>query len=238
MENFEWITLGDNTKPAIIFLHGWGGGFASFMGVARALASQFFCVLINANPVFEQQKVVSMENFAQAFKNCVEKLNLEKFSVVGHSFGGRIISKSYESLKDKIDKIVLVDVAGIKPKRSVKYRLRRARYSLQKLLVKLKLASSKTLEKFGSADYIALDQIHRQSFSNIVGEDLTSQYRKISVPTLIFWGRRDKETPIYMAKKLNQIITDSGLVLVDGGHFSYLDAPQTFLAALYAFLRP
>ena len=62
------------------------------------------------------------------------------------------------------------------------------------------------------------------TFVNVVNQDLTEYFKKISCDTFIFWGDKDASTPLYMAKKLNKIINNSELYIVrNGGHFSYLD---------------
>ena len=44
--------------------------------------------------------------------------------------------------------------------------------------------------------------------------------------TLLIWGEKDYDTPLCDAIKMNSIIADSGLIIIKNGtHFSYLDAP-------------
>lgn len=237
MGRFDWITFGEKSKPAVVFLHGWGGGFSSFLFFAKELSKNYFCVVIDANVIFESGKVVCVHDYAKALVDCVNELGLEKFSLIGHSFGGRVIAKAFENLSGRVEKIVLVDVAGLKPRRTLKYRFKKLRFKFAKFLVKLKLIKSEKLLKFGSADYVKLDPTKRLIFKNIVNEDLTICYKKITCPTLIFWGKNDKETPFYMAKKLKKLIKNSAIISTNGGHFSYLDYPNMFLLTCESFLK-
>ena len=68
---------------------------------------------------------------------------------------------------------------------------------------------------------------------------LTSTYLldDIKVPTAIFWGEKDKDTPLYMAKKLTKGIKDSSLFLLDGGHYAYVDDLEKFVSILSAFIK-
>ena len=53
--------------------------------------------------------------------------------------------------------------------------------------------------------------------------------KQITAPTLLIWGTKDKDTPIYMAKKLNKFIGDSAIIrFEDCGHFCYLEKPTEF----------
>ena len=90
----------------------------------------------------------------------------------------------------------------------------------------------------GSPDYKKLTLNERQTFKNIVNRDLASQFAKIKCPTLIYWGTLDRETPLYMAKKLNKLITNSAVVKINGaGHFSYAERPGQFISVIRAFME-
>ena len=69
----------------------------------------------------------------------------------------------------------------------------------------------------------------KQSFIKIVNEYLDDKLTLIKNQTLILHGKRDKETPLYMAKRLNKKIVNSKLiVLKDAGHFAFIDRPHKF----------
>ena len=129
---------------------------------------------------------------------------------------------------EKVEKLVLVDSAGIKPRRGIKYRL--------------KILMHKILKKFGkglkgSKDYRALSPVMKKTFQNVVNYDETYLLSDITADTAIFWGDKDKDTPLYMARKLNKKIKSSHLfLLTNAGHFSYLDNSGYFLKILSAFI--
>ena len=112
--------------------------------------------------------------------------------------------------------------AGVKPKPTLKKRVKILKYKLIKFCVKLKLCSKSRLNKYGSSDYRALDSTMKQTFKNIVNFDQTSMLKYIKCATLILWGNNDTQTPLYMAKTLNKYIKDSALIVYPGDHFMYL----------------
>ncbi len=58
------------------------------------------------------------------------------------------------------------------------------------------------------------------------------------VPTLIFWGRDDRLVPLKQGEKLNRVLPDSQLVVLDdASHPCYLDKPVDFHRELLQFLR-
>ena len=46
------------------------------------------------------------------------------------------------------------------------------------------------------------------------------------MPTLIIWGKDDKELSAENGKKINSMINGSKLEIVEGNHFPFWDNPQ------------
>ncbi len=101
-----------------------------------------------------------------------------------------------------------------------------------------KKALEQRLQNAGSADYRALSKLMKQTFIKVVNEDLTPLLKNINESALLVWGSEDSETPLYMAKTMERLIPDAGLVVFNGaGHFSYLDEFHRFMAVLKSFLE-
>lgn len=212
-------------------MHGWGGSMDSFIGVANFFCKNFRCTLLDfagfgKSPI---TKPLSLLNYCEQVEEIIEKENLQDITVVAHSFGGRV-ALLLANRSIKIKSLVLIDSAGLKPKKSLKVYKRQCNYSIKKAL---KMDTTHC----GSSDYKALSPIMKQTFINIVNTNLDYLLPLIRQQTLIFWGSKDKETPIYMAKKMHKFIKNSGLVIVDGGHFSYIDKFYDFLSILSSFLE-
>ena len=118
-------------------------------------------------------------------------------------------------------------------------------YKLGKIILKLTTSKQEYEErineyrkKHSSNDYASLNSVTMQeTFKKIINLDLTNKLKLIKSPTLLMWGENDTDTPLYMAKKMEKEINDSGLVILKGaGHFSYLDAPAQYLNIVQNFL--
>mgnify|MGYP004684171369 CR=1 FL=1 len=95
----------------------------------------------------------------------------------------------------------------------------------------------KLRRKYGSADYNALDEEMRKTFVKVINLDLTDRLPLIQQPTLLLWGDADTETPLWMGKKMEELIPDAGLVVLEGGtHFAYLEQRARFCAIARHFL--
>jgi pimeloyl-ACP methyl ester carboxylesterase len=157
----------------------------------------------------------STDDYADCVGEIIQSLSLCSVTVVGHSFGGRI-AILLATLCKEVKQLVLVSSAGIKPRFSLKKKIRIWRYKRAK-------KKGKDTAKYGSIDYLSLNGEMKETFVRVVNRHLDKELSKIHVPTLIVWGDEDKETPMYMAKKLKRKIEDSGLVVFHGGHFAYLE---------------
>ena len=77
----------------------------------------------------------------------------------------------------------------------------------------------------------------KESFIKIVNEHLDYTLSGIYNQTLIVNGEKDRETPLYMAKRLNSGIKNSKLVIIEkAGHFSFIDNPERFNMEVRDFL--
>lgn len=230
----------------LILMHGWGCDHTTVRSIA-ATAAQTHTVYNMDFPGFggsqEPAEVWGVELYTRLIEDLVRKEGLERPVLIGHSFGGRV-SILYAS-RNEVDKVVLVDAAGIKPKRSLKYYLKVYSFKAGKRFWELLLGKEKAQErvdriraKRGSSDYAGASPMMRRILSKVVNEDLTDRLPLISAPTLLIWGENDTATPIADAKKMSRLIPGSGLVSFPGcGHYSFLDNPIQFRAVLSSFLK-
>ena len=78
----------------------------------------------------------------------------------------------------------------------------------------------------------------KKTFVKVVQLDLSDRYGKIQQPTLLMWGDKDTETPLWMGQEMEQRIPDAGLVTLEGGsHFAYLEQIDRFTAIVRYFLK-
>ncbi|MBS0344886.1 MAG: alpha/beta fold hydrolase [Proteobacteria bacterium] len=67
--------------------------------------------------------------------------------------------------------------------------------------------------------------------------DLSDQFAKLNVPTLLIWGHRDTISPVAVGRHLSDRIPKSRLIIVPGGEHSMgMDLPATLAPEIGAFL--
>ena len=214
-----------------MLLHGWGADSKLMLPIAKRIDR--LCIIpdmygFGLTP--HGDNPLTVEDYANGVIKLLDKLNIDKVDIVGHSFGGRVAIFISSVYPGRVNKLVLVDSAGVKPRRNVFYYVKVFIYKLRKKL-------GLNLSRYGSKEYKALSGAMKKTFVNVVNFDQTSQLGCIFCPTLIIWGGKDKTTPIYMAKKLNKKIRNSELFLIEkAGHFSYADNLELFSVKLKTFL--
>lgn len=229
--HFNYIKRGDDVP--IVFLHGWGRSGDDFEQFSSFFSDRSI-LLVDFPPFGQSQNDVTGWNiftYAGMIMSLCEHLNISSADFIGHSFGGRIAIIISAVKCTLVHSCILVDSAGMKPKRSIKYRY-------NQLLYKLKRKINPFYRQRGSIDYEALSPAMKETFKNIVNTYLEEYAKKISSRTLIVWGLKDNETPIYMAKRLNKLIKNSNLIVLnEGGHFSFLDCKFEFFNAVNEFYK-
>ena len=213
----------------IILLHGWGMSKDTFNDLAVNLSSNYHIIAIDL-PGFGQTKIdkeMMLNEVARLLHKFILALNIDHPIILGHSYGGRI-AMIYASLY-QVDKLVLVSAAGLKEKLSIDKWLK---VKIYKLFKKCNISL-----KMGSDDYKNCDDIKKKMLVEAVNNDLSIYLSDIKAPTLLIYGRNDKVTSISLARRINELIVPSSLVIMEGSsHFPYLEEPTIFRLILNSFL--
>ncbi len=208
----------------ILFLHGWGGSTDSFLSITEYLAQKFMTIAVDF-PGFGKSTPPPagwcVDEYVCAIERLLTHLELSEVMVLAHSFGGRVALKLMAK-GTCVSCALLCGCAGMKPRRSLRFYLRLFLFKVRKKLVKWGMLSSSVLEKRGSRDYLAASPVMRETLKRVVSEDLQKFLRNVQCPVLVVAGQGDRETPLYMSKRIARGIKKSKLVHLRGGHFAYL----------------
>jgi pimeloyl-ACP methyl ester carboxylesterase len=236
--------IGDGVP--VVMLHGWGTSSKLVAPIAKKLAPMGYCAHLLDMPGHgdspQPPQAWSVADYAQLVADYIQHQQLGRVHVFGHSFGGRvslILGADYPQL---VHKMVLVDAAGIRSKTPL---IKKMRLMLYKGVRNgLKIIGLHGLsdqlrrwynQKYASSDFLATSGVMRETFIRIVNEDLSEYAKRVQAPTLLIWGEDDQDTPLWQAKRLEQLIPDAGLVIYPrAGHYSYLEYPDQTAQAMHA----
>lgn len=227
---YSLVGAGEN---AIVFLSGWGGDKNSFCLAIKNCNFLGTKIAIDFPPFGDSDEpsvAFDLFDYAEIVFQIIKQNNIQKVTFVAHSFGARVAIIFYNRYTSYVDKILITGGAGLKPKTTLK-RL------IKKYYCKIRKKINKNAN-VGSKDYINLSPVMKKTFVNIVNLDLSDYARQVDCPVLLVYGTKDKDTPVYMAKKFNKLMKNSCLILFKNrGHFAYLEQAFEFINIMNNFIK-
>ena len=244
--NINYVDEGNGTP--VLLLHGWGSSLTLYKRIIDSLKGKCRLVAVDfpgcggSDTMSEPWDIKCYSDFVLKFMAAV---GLENPIMIGHSHGARVTLYMNAMGLVKSPKIVLLDSAGLIPKKSFKQKARAKSFKAIKRVLTLPVIKNFTgslLEKarnhYGSADYNAAPEVLRKTLVSLVNTDLRDKLPNIKCPTLLIWGENDTDTPLSDAKIIESLISDSGLCVIKGaGHFAFIERPFEVEAILNSFIK-
>lgn len=231
--------------PEVLVLHGWGASIEAVASIVRALEPVCAVHAVDL-PGFGQSGPPpgpwGVEEYSEWTRALLGVLDLDRVSIVGHSHGGRVAIHLAARHPDRLDKLVLVDAAGIRAPRTFRWYRRVAmakltKHVLNRLGPRGRALGGRLVGRTASGDYSATAEALRPTFNRLVSADLTPLLPEIRASTLLIWGEQDEDTPLRDGETMQRLIPDAGLVVFEGaGHFAYADQPERFARIVRHFL--
>jgi len=241
------VRTGAARDPAdlpVVVLHGWGAHIEAVAPIVAPLAEQTEVLALDLPGFGESDdppEPWGSEDYARFVAALLDRAGIERCHLVGHSRGGAVAICLAARRPEMVGRMVLVDSAGLRPKRGMRYRLRVAMAKLGRLLGLLGPPGRRLQERIrgrvASTDYLEASEEMRATFRRVIAEDLSGLLPAIDKPCLLVWGERDEDTPLWMGRRMEELLPDGALVVVDGaGHYSYADQPALFARTARHFL--
>lgn len=254
--------------PAVLFIHGILGSYAQWSHLIdrmdetqRVIVPDLFGHGESAKPVGDY----SLGAHAGTMRDLLDRLGIDRVTVVGHSLGGGIAMQFYYLFPERVDRLVLISSGGLG--REVNAVLRSATLPGAELVLPV-IASEWVrggLESAGRAasrvgwrpgkDLTAIwqgfsslgDRESRRAFLATTRAVIDPGGQTVSAhdylpdvvppPTMIVWGTRDRMIPAWHAIKAQRSIPACRVELFEGaGHFPHLDDPDRFADLLRDFV--
>ncbi len=244
----------DGTGPALVLVHGTGGGgAANWDGVTEVLARDFTVIrpdYTGSGETEDDGRSLSVDYFADQVLPAVEDAGVDSFSIVGFSLGAAVAARIAADHPERVRHLVLI--AGFTrpdPRLTLQFELWRDliasdRTAMARLIL-LTGFSPDALSSWGAdgVTQAVRETVETQNWSGMsrqVEADLTLDIRdtpeKIRVRTLVIVGTHDHMVPPSHSKGLAASIADASYIEIPTGHLAPMERPDLVAQEISAFL--
>ena len=234
--DINYIDYGKKEGQALVFLHGWGQNIEMMQMLGEPFKKDFRIIIVDF-PGFglspEPKEAMDVSGYTDLIHDLLVKLGVKNPILIGHSFGGRV-SVKYASKYD-VNKLILLSPAlRGHDKKGLKQKL----FKTLKQVPGLDGLAAWAKNHIGSRDYRAASPIMKEVLVKTVTEDLSSDAKKIKVPTILIYGDLDSEVPMEDTKEYERLIDDCGLIVYEGcTHYAYLERLGQTISIIRNFIK-
>lgn len=233
--------------PVVLVLHGWGASIDALGSILAGLRDQVELIAPDL-PGFGESDMVPQAwtnaDYARFVVRLADALGIDRFALIGHSRGAAIslVLATDPASRDRVERMIFTGGAGIKPRRRADYYGKVAMAKVGRAAAAVGGGPGKRLQqrirgKVASADWLAAPEALRGTLRNVLAEDLSPLLPKVTAPTLLLWGDRDEDTPLWMGEQMEREIPGAGLVVLrGGGHYAYAEQAGHFNVVAAHFL--
>ncbi|EFH50296.1 predicted protein [Arabidopsis lyrata subsp. lyrata] len=246
----------ENTqKPSLLLLHGFGPSAVWQWSHQVKPFSQFFRLYV-PDLVFFGGSSSSGENRSEMFQalcmgKLMEKLEVERFSVIGTSYGGFVAYNMAKMFPEKVEKVVLAS-SGVNLRRSDNeaFIARAKCHGIKEVMLPASatdlrrtsgMVSSKRLDYV--PDFVLNDfcQEKAELLEGLsIGKDDKTNVSPIQQDVMLIWGEQDQVFPLKMAHDLKEMlgIKTTLKIIQKTSHIPQTEKPKEFNGIVMSFLLP
>jgi len=242
---------GKGSGETRVLVHGYLGGSSQWAAEMQALSPHLDVIAMDL-PGFGQSRHLrspdQIAGYAQAVLDCLDRLGVQRFHLLGHSMGGMIVQEMVHLAPQRVMRLVLYGTGplGLLPGRfetMARSRERLAQDGVQTTARRISATwllhreASPMAQALGDLAALASAQAAEAGLWAMERWDGRAQLSNITQPTLIVWGDQDRSYQWPQIETLWRGIAGSSLaVLPHCSHALHLEYPQAFHSLLLDFL--
>ena len=257
----HYVVAGEG--PPLLLLHGLGASLIAWMSNIDALSQKFTVYALDIPGRGDSDKPnidYRVPTGARFIREFMEILGIERASLAGCSMGGMVALRTALDYPDRVEKLVLVDAAGLGREMCWYVRivslplvgevlerpsLGGTRASLKNILYNHSLIQDGFLQeiyrtrKLPGAKQAVLKMIRGAVGLRGVHKQwiMTEHLKNLDIPVLIVWGAQDRIIPVHHAYNAAREAPDVELFIFDEcGHWPQLEKAHEFNKVVLDFL--
>ena len=255
--------------PVLLLLHGLGCDHTTWEPVIEVLAKRYTVIapdLLGHGQSAKPRADYSVGGYANAMRDLITVLGVDKVTVVGHSFGGGIAMQFAYQFPERTERLILVASGGLGPDVTPAIRAVTTPGFHQVLglltlpgvrhvgMAGLRALSTTPLKHARDLDEVAKiydsfkDPYARAAIRHVVqavvdwrGQIITMAdraYLTEEMPMCVVWGQDDKVIPVRHADNVGNLAPKARVeVIPNSGHFPHKDHPHRFARIVHEFIR-
>jgi pimeloyl-ACP methyl ester carboxylesterase len=219
----------------LVYLHGGGG---LHLTEAHRLLSDRFRVVAFEIPGFgrspENTRSASMAELAATMAQAAANLGLERYNLLGTSFGGKAGLWLAVQVPERVTALVLESPAAIRPEGGVP-----PPSAPEELAQRLYAHPERMAARpaFDADERARSRRLAMRVMGPARDPDLEARMRGLEIPVLVLFGTEDRMVPPEMGHIYMEILPNCSLIFVyDAGHEIGAERPEAFAEAVVDFL--
>jgi pimeloyl-ACP methyl ester carboxylesterase len=260
---------GVGDAPVLLLLHGLGCDHTTWRPVIRTLARRYTVIapdLLGHGRSDKPRADYSVGGYANAMRDLLTVLGVDKVTVVGHSLGGGVAMQFAYQFPERTERMVLVAPGGMGPEVTLALRaitlpgfhtamglttlpgIRQATSTWLRTLAASGVSRARDLDEVAEIVATFRDPKARSAIRQVVSAviDWRGQivsmadraYLTEAMPMCVIWGADDAVIPVRHATNAAEMAPGATVeVIPNAGHFPHKDHPQRFVKILNDFVR-
>lgn len=251
----RYVDIGEG--PAVVLLHGFASSIENWTAVMPKLVKNHRVIAIDLKGFgWTDRPVADYSPAAQAklVKAVLDERGVGRLSLVAHSWGSSVAMAFAIANPDRVERLALYDAWLYESQLPSMFHLARAK-GLGEVLFGLfydQQIEERSTNGFFDPDFVTqdfIDAVERaferpgtkaaalETVRGMRFDEMSGQYEKVTVPTLLLWGREDIVTPVSVGERLVRQLPHATLkVYPRCGHFPMIEAVSESTRDLEVFL--
>lgn len=220
----------------LVHFHG-AGGLRLYR--SHELLAQHHRVVLFEVPGFgnsaANERSRSIEDLGQTMAEAVTGLGIERFNLMGNSFGGRLALWTALQVPERVQSLILIAPAAILPDNHVRPQDLPPQERINRLFAHPERVN---LPPPASPEVLAKQAALTRRLSTPSRDELEARMADFKPAVLVVWGTRDRMIPPEMGHIYVEKLPAGFLVLLyDAGHEADADRPEAFADLVSEFIE-